>query len=186
MQTSDSEEEWEPIETPGEAADILHETIFEFASVILKLCSEEEELNPKKYESRVKPSTKIRVVTVLMKIWDNNKGRLAEHYVNYVLNWEKYIEERNDRFFLENDHIYPRAPKEDIEFFRDLWRPTSTFHLNPVEKESVYEYFDTMIHFCREWKRLSKYTAVWEKIGDPIVTTKNIETGKSQGVLISQ
>lgn len=157
-----SEEEWEPVETPIEAAKILQDTIFEFAAVILKLCVEEEELHPSKYANKTKPSTKIRVVTILMRVWDNNPGRLAEHYVNYVLNWKKYIDERNDRFFLENDHIYPRAPKEDIEFFRDLWRPNSTFHLNKIEKESVYEYFDIMIHYCQAWKDMSNYKAVWE------------------------
>lgn len=159
----EEEEEWAPVNTPAEAATILHRTIFEFASVIYNLCLEDEKLNKKKYEGKSKPSAKIAVVTALMKIWDNNKERLAEHYVNYVLNWKKMIDERNDRFFLENDHIYPRAPKEDIEFFRDLWRPNSTFHLSKDEKESVYEYFDVMIHYCSRWKSMKNYVAVWEK-----------------------
>jgi hypothetical protein len=123
---------------------------------------EEEKLHPQKYVKKLKPSAKIAVITALMRIWDNNKSRLAEHYVNYVLNWSKYIEDRNDDFFLKNDHIYPRAPKEDIEFFRDLFRPTSTFHLSNVEKESVYEYFDIMIHYCTVWKKMTNYKADWE------------------------
>lgn len=161
---SDSdEEEWDPVETPAEAAEILHRTIFEFARVIYNLCVEDEKVHKKKYEGKLKPSAKIAVVTALLKVWDNNKQRLAEHYVNHVLNWKQQIDERNDRFFLENDHIYPRAPKEDIEFFRNLWRPNSTFHLSPDEKESVYEYFDTMIHYCAEWKNMTGYVASWEK-----------------------
>ena len=167
-----SDDEWEPVESALGAAKILQETIFEFAAVIKNLCIQEEELHPKKYLDKTKPSTKIAVVTVLMRIWDNNPGRLAEHYVNYVLNWEQYIKDRNDRFFLENDHIYPRAPKEDIEFFRDLWRPNSTFHLSKDEKESVYEYFDTMIHYCKQWKKHSNYIAGWEKESDPVEVSK--------------
>lgn len=158
-----SEEEWEEVDTPGEAAEILHATIFEFASVIYQLCLEDERLHPKKYEGKLKPSAKIAVTTALMKIWDNNKERLSEHYVNYVLNWKQMIDERNDRFFLENDHIYPNAPAEDIAFFRQLWLPNSTFHLSPDEKSVVYDYFDTMIHYCQRWKDMKGYVATWEK-----------------------
>jgi hypothetical protein len=161
------EDGWPQVRDDAEAAEILHKTIFEFANVMYQLCLEDEKTHPRKYEGKMKPSGKIAVVTALMRIWDNNKGRLAEHYVNYVLNWKSMIDERNDRFFLENDHIYPRATKEDIEFFRDLWRPNSTFHLSRSEKDVVYEYFDTMLHYCGEWKRFKKYVAVWEKDTEP-------------------
>ncbi len=160
--SSDSDE-WTEVKTPDEAAQILHETIFEFAEVVLNLCLEEEKLHPQKYATKIKPSTKIRVVAALLKIWDNNKERLAEHYVNYVLNWKSEIDDREDRFFLENNHIYPGAPAEDIEFFRDLFRKNSTFHVTDDEKESIYEYFDTMIHFCQCWKDMTGYIAKWEK-----------------------
>jgi len=158
----EDESEWETVATADEAAGVLHQTIFEFSSVIKQLCLEDERLHPKKYAGKMKPSVKIAIVTTLLKIWDNNKGRLAQHYVNFVLNWRKYIDDRNDDFFLKNDHIYPRASAEDIEFFRDLWRPNSTFHLTPEEKESVYEYFDIMIHYCQVWKDKTGYKAVWE------------------------
>jgi hypothetical protein len=159
---SSEEDEWAQVDTPGEAAEILHSTIFEFANVIYQLCTEDERLHPKKYEGKLKPSAKIAVVTTLMRIWDNNKGRLAEHYVNHVLNWKQMIKDRNDNFFLENDYIYPNAPKEDVEFFRTLWLPNSTFHLSTDEKEVVYEYFDTMIHYCQQWKDMTGYVAKWE------------------------
>lgn len=159
----DSDDGYEPVDTPEEAAEFLHETIFQFAAVILKICLADEKKHPKKYEGKPLPSIKIKLVTAMMKCWDNNKERLAEHYVNYVLNWKNYIDEKNEDFFLKNDYIYPRAPKEDIEFFRDLWRPNSTYHLNRREKDAVFEYFDVMLHYCAEWKRLKNYVAEWEK-----------------------
>lgn len=152
---------WDPVETPEQARDILAETVFEFADIILNLVIEDEGQNPQKYRNMlVKPSTKIRVVTALLQLFEKN--RLCEHYTNYVLNWSSYIINRDEKFFLENDYIFPGAPKEDIEFFRDLWRPGSTFHLNKDEKEIVFEYFDTMFHFCGEWKRLTNFRAKWE------------------------
>ena len=167
---SDEEEEieWTPVKSPAEAAEVLHGTIFEFASVTYKLYLEDEANHPAKYEGKLKPSAKVFVVTALMRCWDNNKERLAEHYVNHVLNWKKYIDDRDAKFFLENDHIYVgfdgRKPKpEDIEFFKDLWRPNSTFALKPAEKEQVFVYFDTMLHYAAEWKRMKKYVALWEK-----------------------
>jgi hypothetical protein len=160
---SDSEDDWETVETPAEAITILHTTVFEFTQVILKLCLEDEKKNPRKYANKTKPSVKINVITALLKIF--SPERLMQHYVNYVLNWRKYIDNRDDKFFLENDHIYPGAPKEDIEFFRDLWRPKSSFHLNDLEKDSVYEYFDSMIHYCQTWKDMTGFVAKWETDG---------------------
>jgi hypothetical protein len=157
----DSSDEWEETKTPQEARDIFVKTVFEFSLVILKLCEQEEKEHPKKYENKLKPSIKIKIITKLLEIFDHD--RLILHYVNYVLGWKKYIDDRNDRFFLENDHIYPGAPKADIEFFRDLWRPNSTFHLTTDEKEAVYIYFDTMLHYCEDWKTKTGFVADWEK-----------------------
>ena len=160
--SDDSDDSWPEATSPEEAINILSETVFEFADVILNLCLCEEKLHAKKYvNGTIKPSTKIRVMTGLLKIF--SKERLIEHYTNYVLNWKSYIDDRNDKFFLENDHIYPKAPKEDIEFFRNLWREESDFHLNPEEKETVYEYFDTMIHYCQEWKNMTGFKAKWQE-----------------------
>lgn len=166
---SDGEIDYEPVTTKDEASDILHQTIFEFAQAVLNLCLQDEKSHPKKYEGKMKPSTKIRVVTVLLQCWDKNRNRLSEHYVNYVLGHKQKIDARDDNFFLHNDHIFPGAGKEDIEFFRDLWRPGSTFHLSKVEKESVYEYFDIMMHYCQRWKEITGYVAAWEKGVGPYV-----------------
>ena len=160
-----SSEEWEDCDDPEEAIEIFYDTLFGFAEVMVHLCTEEETIHPKKYAGKVKPSTKIIVVKGLLELF--TKERLMQHYVNYVLTWKKKIDDRDDKFFLENDHIYPNAPESEIEFFRDLWRPNSTFHLSDVEKESVYEYFDIMLHYCEVWKNLSGYTAFWDLV--PIV-----------------
>lgn len=166
--SSEEEIEWIPVKDPSEAASVLHGTIFEFAGVMYKLYLSDEANHPNKYKGKLLPSAKVFVVTSLMKCWDNNKQRLAEHYVNHVLNWKDHIDERNADFFLENNHIYVgpdgRVPKpEDIEFFKDLWRPNSTFALKPEEKEQVFVYFDTMLHYAAEWKKMTKYVAIWEK-----------------------
>jgi len=157
---SDSEE-WAHTSSPDESMNIFVKTVFEFADVILKLCLLEEKEHSKKYIDKMKPSIKIRVITQLLKLFDPQK--LTIHYVNYVLGWKKYIDTRNDKFFLENDHIYPSASKDDIQFFRDLWRPNSSFHLNKTEKEAVYIYFDTMLHYCEDWKIRTGFVAEWEK-----------------------
>jgi hypothetical protein len=166
--SSEDEIEWSPVETPAAAAEILHSTIFEFAAVLYKLYKQDEASHPAKYKNKLLPSAKVFVVTGLMKCWDNNKERLAEHYVNHVLNWKKFIDERDVDFFLKNDKIYVgfdgRTPKaEDIEFFKDLWRPKSTFALKMNEKENAFVFFDTMLHYADEWKRMKKYVAIWEK-----------------------
>lgn len=163
MSDEESSSEWDSVETAKEAEVIVYKTVFEFANVILHLCEEEERVHPEKYKDNniIRPSTKIKFITGLLKLL--NSDRICIHYTNYVLNWAKYIEKRDVKVFLENDEIFPGAPKEDIEFFRNLWRPTSAFHLNRDQKEHVFEYFDTMIHYCREWKRISGFKAKWEE-----------------------
>lgn len=160
-----SDEEWPPVKTPQEAVDRVATTVFEFGRVILKLCEEEERINSARYKDSniIRPSNKIKFVIGLLELFP--KEKLVIHYINYVLNWADYIENRNVKIFMENDAIYVGAPKEYIEFFRDLWRPTSKFHLGKVEKESVFDYFDTMIHYCQVWKDMTKYKAKWELDG---------------------
>lgn len=164
MKSAESSYESEVVaESAEEAAEILFETMIEFADVVLNLVKEDEKNYSSKYRKMVvKPSTKIVVITGLLKLFNSKKERLCIHYTDYVLNWKDQIVKRNDKFFLENDHIFPGAPKEDIEFFRDIWRPNSTFALTPNEKEVVFEYFDTMIDFCEQWKEFTGYTAKWE------------------------
>lgn len=165
--SSSDEVEWTEVKTPAEASEILHATIFEFASVLYKLYKTDETTFPNKYKGQLLPSAKIFVITGLMKAWDNNKERLAEHYVNHVCNCEAQIKDRDVNFFLDNNELYSgpngRKPKpEDIEFFKDLWRPKSTFGLKPDEREACFVYFDIMIHFAREWQKMRKYVAPWE------------------------
>jgi len=161
----DSSEEWPAVKTPQEAIDRVATTVFEFGRVILKLCEEEERINSARYKdpNTIRPSNKIKFIIGLLELFP--KEKLVIHYINYVLNWAAYIEKRNVRIFMENDAIFVGAPKEYIEFFRDLWRPTSRFHLGKVEKESVFDYFDTMIHYCQVWKDMTGYVAKWELDG---------------------
>lgn len=160
MSEDSSSEEWIECETKEEALKEFYDAVFTFANIILKLCLEEERKNPKRYEDKKPPSDRIKMVKGLLELMPSDI--LCIHYVNYVLTWREKIEEHNDVFFLENDHIYPGAPKDFVEFFRDLWRPDSVFHLTEMEKDSVYEYFEAMINFCDQWKKMAGYTAAWE------------------------
>ncbi|MFS8159268.1 MAG: hypothetical protein ACMG6E_03480 [Candidatus Roizmanbacteria bacterium] len=161
MSSEDSSgEEWPACHTAEGAVAIFCETLFAFADSMVDLCQKEEVEHAERYldKNKIKPSTKIILVRGLLELFTHQK--LIQHYVNHVLPWKDKIESRNDVFFLENDHIYPNAPKADIEFFRNLWRKNSPFHLNNIEKESVYEYFDAMIHYCEVWKEMAGFTSI--------------------------
>lgn len=162
--SSEEFEEWEVFDTAPEALNAFYEEVFDFADIILNLTLYEEKQNPDRYASGdvKRPSTRITLVKGLLEIMPPET--LCRHYVNYVLTWKSYIDDRNDRFFLENDHIYPGAPPDFVEFFRGLWRADSIFHLTSEEKETVYEHFDAMLHYCEAWKQLAGYTARWELV----------------------
>lgn len=159
---SESSEEYDPVETSDEAAEILKEIILDFANALLSICQQEESDHPEDYENSNEPTPTTRIIYVTSLLRAMETHDLPRHYTNYVLNWKPMIEAKNESFFLDNDNLYPNAPQSYIDFFKSMWLEDSIFHLSEDEKGDCFEQFDAMLHYCEEWKRLSGYTARWE------------------------
>lgn len=114
----ESSEESSEIEDPAEALKRFHYTLFECADTIQGICESEEEVNAHKY-TKSKMSPFIVMLKVLLQLF--NAERLVQHYCRFVLPHKDQIDERDREFFLDNDNIYPGAPKENLKFFKALW-----------------------------------------------------------------
>jgi len=77
-------------------------------------------------------------------------SKLLKYYIVYVLPMKPWLTTRDEKFFLDNDHIYPNAPKEDIVFFKNLWAVEGT--MTPDEKNTIWEFWDTLIEIAEDWQ----------------------------------
>lgn len=80
---------------------------------------------------------------------------LMKYYIVYVFPLRRQLKKRDERFFLENNHIYPKASEEDIKFFKDLWRVEGA--VTSKEKKTMWKYFDAMLDICHDWQK----TTAW-------------------------
>jgi len=82
--------------------------------------------------------------------------RLMKYYVIMVLPMKPWLEQRNIDFFVKNEHIYPGAPQEDIQFFKDLWLEEGA--MTDDEKNTCWEFFDTLIEIAEDWHDLTGWS----------------------------
>lgn len=120
-------------------------TIDDFISTIKEFCDFvipiTKDLESKKKLKSGTTSTMMVVKVALLTAF--KPETLVLHYKNKVLVHKKQIEERNEKFFLENNDLYPGAEKEDINIFKDLW--TGNDMMTKNEKETTWEFFDVLV-----------------------------------------
>jgi hypothetical protein len=156
-QTSESSED-DP-ETPHGLEKILIKTIRQFATFVASITKdleEKEEASRKELEQRGEPLPKAFWKDSTFKV-EFTKGlilktfkpsRLMKYYIVILFPMKKWIENRNEQFFLKAK-IFPGAPEKDIAFFRALW---SDDILSVTEKDTIWEYWDTQIEIVEDWE----------------------------------
>lgn len=87
---------------------------------------------------------------LLMTVFDPD--RLVKYYVVLLLPMKPWISARKEQFFLKAN-IFPGAPEEDVQFFRDLWGIDGT--MDDREKNTIWEYWDTLYGIAEDWKALT-------------------------------
>lgn len=100
--------------------------------------------------------------------------RLIKYYVLMVLPMKPWLESRDINFFVKNEHIYPGVPQEDIKFFKDLWLEEDA--LTETEKDTCWEFFDTLIEIAEDWHRLTG----WEPEESEKLIIPNIDYEKAE------
>lgn len=99
---------------------------------------------------------------------------LIKYYIVYVLPMKPWLVARQEKFFLNNDHIYPNAPKEDIIFFKNLWAIDGTMTLQ--EKDTIWEFWDTLIEIAEDWQE----STGWDPEKDSNFSYKKIDYKKAE------
>lgn len=64
---------------------------------------------------------------------------VMKHYLTKVYIHRDKIEDRNDQFFKENMDIFMGIPKTHLKKYKTAWE-----HIEPDNKDIIWEYFDTL------------------------------------------
>ena len=77
---------------------------------------------------------------------------LIEKITQNVLPHEKKIRERDEFFFIKNEHIFAGLPKDRIRHFGELWEIPNP-KLTDENKNIIWNYFDTIIAITNAYNK---------------------------------
>lgn len=163
QESSDEDSQDPNVDPQTRAEKALIKTIKRFATYVSAITSDLE-----KQEAEDHAALKKRGKPVPAPIWadstfkiDFTKGlllkvfqpsRLMKYYIIFILPMRKWLEARDEEFFLKAK-VFPGAPEEDIRFFRDLWSIEGT--LTKAEKNTIWDYWDTQLAIVDDWKEIT-------------------------------
>jgi len=76
---------------------------------------------------------------------------LMKGFITWVYPWKNYIEEHNERYFEENDHIFGPLPSDKVEYFK-IKMKDGTFDSD--DKEVIWAYFEVFISLIEKYNKL--------------------------------
>lgn len=80
--------------------------------------------------------------------------KVMKYNVTLFLPLKKFIQARNEDFFLKAD-IYPGVTPDEIHFFTNIW--TVPGALEEKEKETIWRFWDNQIAIVEDWLELTKW-----------------------------
>ena len=77
--------------------------------------------------------------------------KLMKGFIKWVYPWKKYIQDHNEAYFEENDHIFGPLPAERVEHFKVKLKD-GTF--DEDDKETIWKYFDVFISLMDQYNKV--------------------------------
>ena len=79
-----------------------------------------------------------------------NPIELMDNFIEYVLPWRDYIEQRDETYFEKNDHIFGKLPKNKVQHFKNLY---TNDVFDASQKEIIWQYFDVFLSLADTYKK---------------------------------
>lgn len=92
------------------------------------------------------------VKKMLLTFFSKKVGRLMKYYIIFLFPMKKWILKRKEVFFLKAN-IFPGAPNEYIQFFRNLWQIEGT--MTDEERNTIWDFWDAQIDIVERWEKLT-------------------------------
>lgn len=76
---------------------------------------------------------------------------IMKHFVVNILPLRKYVDTRDDRFFINQTDIFGELQKNKVDHFKRLW---TSGHLSDQDRQVVWKYFDVFIKLADRFRQL--------------------------------
>lgn len=109
---------------------------------ILNLIDDLIEILPKEQD--------ILLARIFFEFQDDEK--IMKGFQKFVLPQRKYIEEKDERYFTENDYIFGDLPKDKVKHFKYLYEKENV--LSTEDKNVIWQYFQLFLNICDNYKKM--------------------------------
>jgi hypothetical protein len=76
---------------------------------------------------------------------------LMDGFIYWVLPWKDYIQKRDERFFIENNHVFGPLPESKVAYFKQKFLD-GTF--DAADKEIIWQYFHVYVSLMEQYNKL--------------------------------
>lgn len=112
----------------------LHNQVLNLLDDILSICPDESDV-------------------LLVRLFFENQvdsETLMHGFIKWVYPWKKYIQDRDERYFDENDHIFGPLPTNKVEHFKRKMKD-GTFDAD--DKTIIWDYFQVFISLIEQYNK---------------------------------
>lgn len=75
---------------------------------------------------------------------------VADAFIEHVLPHKETIKNRNDKFFMENNHIFGMLDSGKVMHFKNLWTSPT---LEDEDREAIWKWFDMFCILAEAYKK---------------------------------
>lgn len=76
---------------------------------------------------------------------------LMDSFIHWVYPWKNHILEKNEDFFIKNDHVFGPLPKDKVKYFK-VKIEDGTF--DEEDKKVLWDYFEVFIKLIERYNKL--------------------------------
>jgi len=102
---------------------------------------------------------------LLMRIFFENQlspDIIMTEFIKWVYPWKDYINKHDEKFFIENDHIFGNYPSDQVQHFKQKFID-GTF--TEEDKSTIWAYFEVFISLIDQFNTKTNVKSCNEKKG---------------------
>ena len=80
-----------------------------------------------------------------------DENRIIQGFLRHVVPQRNYIENKDERYFTDNDYIFGDLPKDKVRHFKEIYEKDNM--ISKDDKEVIWEYFQIFIKICDNYKK---------------------------------
>lgn len=70
--------------------------------------------------------------------------------ITYTLPWKNKVKERDDKFFLDNKHLFEGLPDDKVKYYGQI----ICNEIDQEDKDVIWQYIDTIVSIAEKHKKM--------------------------------